>query len=301
VPYSLAKRLEEEGFQLRRTGVTFQDYDAVVVSDGEGTARVYLPTSGTDRWQGRHTFDQLKRYVRHRDGAVVNMLETIFFVKGRTEHLSVNPAVDLGVMLGRDDPGAGMREYVVYTAKRSASAPPMRGAFAIIRRKVENGRTLYRYVYRRGLDPFDYETTVPAVRNAPVAGSDGWHQTVYHDEREWLAMTIDTMYPDAPFAIDNYFSGRDQADVVLSASPGYNFDETAVDRSDHGYLLAPSMRCTWIMAGRGVRQGAVSIRPHRIVDMLPTALKALGAADVLGRVTLDGLVADEALEEGSVR
>ena len=71
-----------------------------------------------------------------------------------------------------------------------------------------------------------------------------------------------------------------------------------MDRSDHGYLLAQTMRDTLFIAGRGVKHGAVSLQPHRSVDMIPTALTALGATDVLSRVKLDGKVADEVLEEG---
>ncbi|MBI4866481.1 MAG: alkaline phosphatase family protein [Candidatus Wallbacteria bacterium] len=306
VPYSLSKRFEEKGFKLRRSDKSFQEYDACLITDGEGTVRVYLPRSGTHRWDNRHTFDQLKAYTRARDGMPVNILETMFFVSGPDGRLSVNPAVDVGMMVGRDMPTAGLREYVVYTAKPLAGSSRQkrsgdvrdRGAFSVIRRSTQDGQLRYRYVYRKGLDPLGYEQKVPAVRDASGPVEDGWYQTDYIDERDWLAMTMDTDYPDAPFAIDNFFSGPDQTDLIVSAKPGYCFDESAKDRSDHGYLLAPSMRSTLLIAGRGIKRGMVSTRPHRSVDMIPTVLTALGAKDVLARVKLDGRVADEILEEG---
>lgn len=307
VPFSLSKRFQEEGFKLRRKSETFQAYDAVVITDGEGTARAYLPDSGTDRWTRRHTFDELKNYVRKRDGMPCNLLELLFFTKEKGRGLKVNPAVDVGIFVGREVPEAGLREYIVYTARPlpgtkagrafGEEAPP-RGAFSVLRRLAAEGRVRYRYLYKKGFDPLGYELTVGAVRDAaaPVAG--GWHQTEYIDERDWLAMTMETPYPDGPFGIDNFFSGKDRSDFILSARPGYCFDESGFDRSDHGYLLGPSMRNTLLIAGRGIRRGIVSWKPHRSVDMLPTVLTALGATDVLARTKLDGVVADEILEEG---
>ncbi|MBI3890917.1 MAG: alkaline phosphatase family protein [Candidatus Wallbacteria bacterium] len=306
VPYSMSKRLEEEGFKLRRSDKVFQDYNAVAVTDGEGTCRVYLPRSGSDHWDNRHTFDELKRYRRGKGGPTINMIETMFFVKGPGGKLSVNPAVDVGAMLGRDLTSAGLREYVLYTAKplpgtdlsRQSGDVRERGVFSVLRRSTAGGQTRYRYVYRKGFDPLGYEQTVPAVRDAEGPIEDGWYQTAYFDERDWLAMTMDTAYPDAPFGIDNFFSGKDRSDVIVSGRPGFCFDETALDRSDHGYILAQSMRSTLLLAGRGIKRGMVSRKPHRSVDMIPTALTALGATDILARVKLDGKVADEVLEEG---
>ena len=109
----------------------------------------------------------------------------------------------------------------------------------------------------QGEDPFGYPE--------PVAGR--------HHERELLALTWASEYPDAPLQALQIFDSPRCGDLVVTARPGFDLRarfERPPHRGSHGSLHRLHVR-TPLLANRILQPG-----PARTVDVLPTVLDALG-------------------------
>ena len=89
-------------------------------------------------------------------------------------------------------------------------------------------------------------------------------------ERSW-----DSDYPDAVVQIAALAGASRAGDVILSAAPGWDFRERyepVAHRSTHGALHRDQMRVPLLVNRPSAR------RPLRTVDVMPSALRALGVA-----------------------
>ncbi len=94
---------------------------------------------------------------------------------------------------------------------------------------------------------------------------------VYGD-REWLARTLDSPYPDAPVQLSQLFRSARTGDLVVVAEVGWDLRrdwEIPEHRSGHGSLTADHMRC--LVASNHPIAG-----PVRTVDLFPLVLDYLG-------------------------
>lgn len=126
-----------------------------------------------------------------------------------------------------------------------------RGGAAEIAR--ENGSIRYRVL---GSDPFGY-------KRMPETMTD----------RECLAATVGTDYPDAPSQVLQIFRSRRAGDVILSAAKGSDLRlryEIHEHKSSHGSLHGEHMKIPLVTNAR-LKPG-----PIRSVDVFPTVLKLLG-------------------------
>lgn len=111
-----------------------------------------------------------------------------------------------------------------------------------------------------------------------------------HDEREWLAQTIATRFPDAPLQLTQLFRSPRAGDLIVVAAEGVDLRqdwEIPEHRSGHGSLVAEHMRC--LVATDHPVDG-----PIRTVDLFPLILDHLGIATPEGidgfRPTRSGVV-----------
>jgi arylsulfatase A-like enzyme len=122
-----------------------------------------------------------------------------------------------------------------------------------------------------GDDPlgFDEHPTLAGMIGAP------------HPEREWLAKSHRTGYPDAILRIHRLMAAEGAADLVLTSSRDYDFgaDYEAIVgnyRGGHGGLRADQTRVPYVIAGPGVRAGSV-VDFARAEDVGATLLTLLHA------------------------
>jgi len=129
--------------------------------------------------------------------------------------------------------------------------------------RTETGGRRFRLTTIEGDDPLGYAATVPATI---LDGSA-------HDDREWLAATAGSPYPDLIPQIVVYFDAQRAGDILVFAAPGWDFRNQ--NKGGHGGLRPEEMFVPLLMAGPGVpherRTEAV-----RTVDVLPTILELLG-------------------------
>jgi len=142
--------------------------------------------------------------------------------------------------------------------------------------RTETGGRRFCLTTIEGDDPLGYAATVPA---AMLDGST-------HDDREWLAATAGSLYPDLIPQIVVYFDAPRAGDILVFAAPGWDFRNQ--NKGGHGGLRPEEMFVPLLMAGPGVpherRTEAV-----RAVDVLPTILELLGRpvpTDIDGRSLL---------------
>ena len=117
------------------------------------------------------------------------------------------------------------------------------------------------YLLRSGTDPLGYKAEVPpdAMDGAPM------------DERQWLAATADTDYPDLPAQILAYFRAPRAGDIIVFAAPGWDFDRS--HKAGHGGVSPADMYVPLLLAGPGVPHSQV--HHARTVDLMPTLLVLL--------------------------
>jgi len=138
------------------------------------------------------------------------------------------------------------------------------------------GGRRFRLATVEGDDPLGYAATVPAEM---LDGSA-------HDDREWLAATAGSPYPDLIPQIVVYFDAERAGDILVFAAPGWDFRNH--NKAGHGGVRPEEMFTVLLLAGPGV--------PHerrtqalRAVDALPTILELLGRpvpTDIDGRSLL---------------
>jgi hypothetical protein len=98
-----------------------------------------------------------------------------------------------------------------------------------------------------------------------------------HDDRELLALTWDSDYPDAPMQALQLIESARCGHLVLSATPGYDLRarfEKPAHLGSHGSLHRLHMRVPQMF--NHPLNGRTSSTPNRTVDVFPTILKALG-------------------------
>lgn len=108
-----------------------------------------------------------------------------------------------------------------------------------------------------GGDPFGYPASLAGTR----------------DERAWLADTWCTDYPDAPMQVSQILQSPRAGHLIVTARPGYDLRarfEKPPHRGSHGSLHRLHLM-TPLVASHRLVDG-----PVRTVDILPTALDALG-------------------------
>ena len=166
-------------------------------------------------------------------------------------------------------------DLLAYRAGPNAVRLATKKGVAEAARTDPRGRRL-RLTTVEGDDPLGYAATVPAEM---LDGSA-------HDDREWLAATARSPYPDLLPQIMAYFDAPRAGDVVVFAAPGWDLANRC--KAGHGGLRPEEMFTALLMAGPGVPRERRS-RPVRAVDILPTILELLGRpvpADIDGRCLL---------------
>lgn len=111
----------------------------------------------------------------------------------------------------------------------------------------------------------------------------GTHSIEGLDSRESHEITIATNYPDSLVQVANLAGSARAGELILSAAPGWDFRahyEPIPHVSTHGALHREHMLVP-LLVNHPVRR-----RPRRTVDVMPSALKALGIAVPAG---LDGV------------
>ncbi len=147
-----------------------------------------------------------------------------------------------------------------------ATAP---NAVRVVRRSGEvefaqpdgrGGPIVYRVI--RGDDPLGWAGELPPEALSGRALS----------QRQWLAATMRSDYPDLPAQVLAYFRSPYAGDLAVFASPGCDFNN--LQRAGHGGLRPRDMFVPLLLAGPGVPHGTVDTA--RTVDLMPTLLKLLG-------------------------
>ncbi|MFP4106142.1 MAG: alkaline phosphatase family protein [Phycisphaerae bacterium] len=114
-----------------------------------------------------------------------------------------------------------------------------------------------------GEDPLGWSASLPAAVQAGKRALG---------EREWLAATAGTDYPDLPAQIVAYFRAARAGDIVLFAAPGWDFSDNL--RAGHGGLRPAEAFTPMLLAGPGVPHKQIDVA--RTVDLAPTLLHLLG-------------------------
>ena len=113
-----------------------------------------------------------------------------------------------------------------------------------------------------GDDPLGWKGQVPADM---LDGSG-------HSPSAWLAATVGTEFPGLPAQIVAYFRARRAGDLVVFATPGWDFGTRM--RAGHGGLRPEDMLVPMLLAGPGVPNGRLDVA--RTIDLVPTLLHLLG-------------------------
>jgi hypothetical protein len=123
--------------------------------------------------------------------------------------------------------------------------------------RVERVTDGIRYEVTRGADPFGYASSIAGV----------------HSEREWLELTWESAYPDAPVQVLQVLQSARAGHLVVTAKPGYDLRarfEKPPHVGSHGSLHRDHVM-TPLVSNRPLAGG-----PRRTVDVCPTILDALG-------------------------
>jgi len=120
-----------------------------------------------------------------------------------------------------------------------------------------------RYDVVEGLDPLGYAQD-PALAAFIAEG--------YHDDREWLRMTVDTHYPDAPVQIAQIMETPLAGSLIIVPDDHRSFNSRVYGK--HGGFSAGEILSVFAVSGPGIKHG--SIEYSRAVDFVPTFLYLMG-------------------------
>ena len=262
--------------------------------DSDGAARIFLPRRcfHSGDWMGPARPGEMLAYQLADHLPPVNLVESLTAVQAARGDGCVDHPVDL-VLLKLSE-----CSILISTLDRGQ---------AVIDRVPDGcGRWSYRYTPIENVRPTGdgqvaYQECSPlalrvdnSTRGASRPPSDplrlleqlpGIDLSRYYDERTWLELTQDTIYPDAVVALTRHmlwqenlqFREREFApDLVVTARPGWYFGVEATKGTTHGYPLADAMRATLFVSGPNIRRGACIQRPYRLADLTPTLLEMTG-------------------------
>ncbi len=236
------RRWEETAFESRMA--YYRNFTCVLAGSGDRYWAVYLrkPRAGGgagatefENWLARPSPEDLRAYP----GASHGPIDII-------ERLTAAEAVDL--VAYRTGPGS------VRLVTRGGSAEASRAA---------DGSRRYALRIVSGEDPLGYAETVPA---AMLDGSP-------HGDREWLAASAESPYPDLVPQIVTYFDAPWAGDIIVFAAPTWDFTDHY--KAGHGGVRPGEMFTVFAAAGPGVPHERTR-GPIRSVDMMPTVLELLG-------------------------
>lgn len=161
-----------------------------------------------------------------------------------------------------------------------------RDGAALIERRVVDGRREYRV----GADAGERCDVAGDVAFLGLQGSPelaAFVESGWHSSREWLAMTVDTPYPDFVVQVVEMFDSPRAGDVVIFAAGDWSFRKDGL--GGHGSACAADMLVPMYWAGPDLAPGGV-VPQARLVDVVPTLLELLGVQDVSGPdVGMDGV------------
>lgn len=263
-------------------------------NQGAGQAKLFLPNANylNGEWKRNRLYELTHYHVRPGQAAV-DLIETLAQFRGPEWDDKKSNPVDL-ILVKLDD-----NNIFIYRNKKEQAL--------IHIQQDDSGRDIYRYEpvqalhqsadgvlhYQpadSGKDPLGYledHTFIDAT------GGQSWLGE-FHDTDAWLEATYQTPYPDAIVAIGKFFSWKDSLrslapmrdpDLVVTASNGWSFRSDDKWGTDHGYLLADSMRITLCLAGANIPWGEMEA-PYRMVDVLPTILHMID--EPYDPATMDG-------------
>ncbi|MBW3597569.1 MAG: alkaline phosphatase family protein [Planctomycetes bacterium] len=247
---------------------------------GDGVARVFLPHGGFESadWSGPNAAGELMQYRVSSHAPPVDLIRMLAHVEAHDVRPEKQFPIDL-VLAKIDD-----CSVLVHHRQR--------GWAVIDRRRDDEGRWFYRYrvvedvspaaggtiLYRESIAPPDDPLQLSAVLPPDLLHA-------YHDERTWLHLTLATPYPDSVVAMTRHLLWEERLrprevrfapDLVVCASPGWQFNTFNEPGTAHGHPFHATMRSTLFVAGPNVRRGAVLSAPARAVDLTPTVLAMVG-------------------------
>ena len=257
-----------------------------VFIDGEadGTARVFLPKGAYDSkdWSGPNRPGDLLAYPINKKQSPVNLIERLARATATDSAGNSIPVVDL-VLTKLND-----HSILVATADRG---------YAVISRERDAERGwLYRYEVVTDVRPnaqgeIEYRPDTTALTD-PLRLYDVLQPRLLeypHDERTWLRMTAESMYPDSIVTLTRHMLWQENLrhredeyapDFVVTARAGWYFDRVNSPGTMHGYPLADAMRASMFVSGPNIRKGARIEEPCRLVDLTPTLLEMSGHAKI---------------------
>ena len=233
---------EESPFERRLAH--YQKFAAVVTGSGERYRAIYVrkPRAGAaepkppefENWLVRPTARELRAYPAD-DGRTVDLIERLAAAEP-VDLVAYREAPDRVRIVGR------------------------KGEAEVSRENPQSRRTAVRVV--SGEDPLGYRGVISADGLATA-----------HDDREWLALTSDTTYPDLVPQIMAYFDAPRAGDLIVFAAPGWEFADG--HKGGHGGVRPEEMYTVLLFAGPGVPHERRTA-PVRTLDLVPTVLELLG-------------------------
>jgi hypothetical protein len=281
------------------------DSDDFVFVDavGTGAASVYLPRKhyGADDWSAPNSAADLMEY-RIRDRAQpVNLIDELIHIGAAADQDgqsdSESQVVSAHWQSQNRQSAVAMPGPVDLVLARIDDesiliANAHRGLAVVDRRVGFGGQYEYRYRVVRNVRPtddgsLDFESvTQPETDPLRMVGAvspEVFGQ--YFDERSWLKITMGTVYPDSVVAMcrhmlwEPHLKARAKshaADLVVTANPGWQFNNRNKPGTAHGHPFVETMRMSFFVAGPNIRRAAIVTDPVRSVDLLPTILEMAG-------------------------
>jgi arylsulfatase A-like enzyme len=254
--------------------------------DSDGAARIYLPRGHyrSRNWNGPNRPADLLQYQVDAGREPVDLPRSLASIRAVHGSGEVLHPIDLVLMKLTD------ASLLVSTADR--------GEAVIERRPGSRSRWEYRYVVvtdvAAGGDGDVHYRPYPAPHTDPLGliacGYSASGLAEFHDERDWLDITIQTEYPDAVVALarhvlwDEELRDREREfapDLVVTARRDWYFGTCASPGTMHGYPLAEAARAAWFVSGPNIRRGARIETPARLADLTPTILDMVGLWDAV--------------------
>ncbi len=247
-------------------------------NQGAGQAKVFLPYGSYFRgaWQRNRLAELMAYQVRPLQS--MNLLESLIRFRPpewdgqgpRPVDLILVKLDEQRTLVYRDEASQAIIHRARYDTAERFRYEPIRAIS-----QSANGELLYKPPLAR-VDPLGYlqdAQFLAAVETPAWIDAD-------HTDREWLAATARTRYPDAVVTMAKFFAWSDSfkdlaavrdPDLVITASQGWSFRSDDGEGTDHGYPLRESMRMSWFVSGPNIPHGVWSA-PQRLVDVAPTIL-----------------------------